>query len=361
MPKTIKFNLIVDGKPIRTLEQLRENFNIDDILQHYESGVLQRWLQVRELNTQLEHLKKITVSDQISIATEICKVFDAELTENELKSAVFHLEFKERHRKELIKFEKLNNKQIEIISEYHTNYETLCEKIDNNPEYYEFLKTALNEIWNKYQLLFEKDFERFFKHYVEKSPLLLHAMMGNRNFRSLKKLDKEKIDIIFNLIPDQDCCGDTITFEKDTNYNWELITKNYVRILKINNKSGHVKIRNKYGTEFEDKKSEGKKICGLSFYSYTSSDSVDYCEIIKKNIPKPYMFFSSETDGYWKDIEAKGKKYLIMKMEQGNFVRNAGKNGEELTAEDVNGKFIVLNGIDYKSNNEKDLLIYLEV
>ena len=30
--KTIKFNLILDDKPIRNIEQLQENFSVEDIL-----------------------------------------------------------------------------------------------------------------------------------------------------------------------------------------------------------------------------------------------------------------------------------------------------------------------------------------
>lgn len=75
----------------------------------------------------------------------------------------------------------------------------------------------------------------------------------------------------------------------------------------------------------------------------------------------PYCTWSGQTDGYWKDIEEKGKKYILLRMESGNFVRNAGKNGEELSSEDVNGKFPIVDGIDYKSNYANDALVYLEV
>ncbi len=44
MAKTIKFNLLLDNKPIRTIEELQENFCIDDVLELYENGILQRCL-----------------------------------------------------------------------------------------------------------------------------------------------------------------------------------------------------------------------------------------------------------------------------------------------------------------------------
>jgi hypothetical protein len=65
-------------------------------------------------------------------------------------------------------------------------------------------------------------------------------------------------------------------------------------------------------------------------------------------------------EDYWKDLEPEGK-WLIIKMERGNFVRNRGKSGEELGVDSVNGKFPILEGIDYKSNSNTDKLIYMEV
>ena len=47
MAKTIKFNLICNDKPIRNIDNLQDNFVIDDIIEYYHNGLLQRWLKVR--------------------------------------------------------------------------------------------------------------------------------------------------------------------------------------------------------------------------------------------------------------------------------------------------------------------------
>lgn len=59
MAKTIKFNLICDNKPIRTIEDLRENFSIEDVLEYYNNGLLQRWLLVRGYDEYLREVKNI--------------------------------------------------------------------------------------------------------------------------------------------------------------------------------------------------------------------------------------------------------------------------------------------------------------
>ena len=37
MAKTIKFNLICDDKPVRTIEDLQNNFSIEDVLEYYSN------------------------------------------------------------------------------------------------------------------------------------------------------------------------------------------------------------------------------------------------------------------------------------------------------------------------------------
>lgn len=51
---------------------------------------------------------------------------------------------------------------------------------------------------------------------------------------------------------------------------------------------------------------------------------------------------------------------MILKMENGNYVRSAGKNGGDLASGHVNEKFVILDGIDYKSNNASHVLLYME-
>ncbi len=72
---------------------------------------------------------------------------------------------------------------------------------------------------------------------------------------------------------------------------------------------------------------------------------------------------SKHTDGYWDEIEPKGKKYMILRMERNDFVRSQGVSGEDskYAYDDVFNKFIILDGIDYKSNDDSHKLLYMEV
>ena len=71
--------------------------------------------------------------------------------------------------------------------------------------------------------------------------------------------------------------------------------------------------------------------------------------------------FGGETDNYWKDLEPGDKKYMILKIDSGDSVRSAGKRDEILEVKDVNGKFPILDGVDYRSKYTYHKVLYIEV
>lgn len=92
----------------------------------------------------------------------------------------------------------------------------------------------------------------------------------------------------------------------------------------------------------------------------------EICRIIQasdlKDILGENLFsFAGITDGYWKDLEPKGKEYMIISMGSGDFVRSSGVSGGDLSNVDVTDKFVIVDGIDYKSNSSTRQLLYMEV
>ena len=73
------------------------------------------------------------------------------------------------------------------------------------------------------------------------------------------------------------------------------------------------------------------------------------------------LTYCGATDGYWKDLKPKGKKYMILRLGDGDFVRSAGVVGGDLRASSVNNQFVIVDGIDYKSNSNVRTLFYMEV
>lgn len=90
------------------------------------------------------------------------------------------------------------------------------------------------------------------------------------------------------------------------------------------------------------------------------------CSMVKKSdfytgLGENLVTFAGITDGYWKDLEPKGKNYMIINMGSGDFVRSAGLSGGDLSSTDIENKFVIVDGIDYKSNSSSRQLLYMEV
>ena len=93
MAKTIKFNLICDQKPIRTIEDLQNNFSIEDVLTYYRNGLLTRWLEVRGYTEELEKVNTIPEMDSLGIIKSLIKIFNITADDNEVKQGIYILEY----------------------------------------------------------------------------------------------------------------------------------------------------------------------------------------------------------------------------------------------------------------------------
>lgn len=282
MTKAIKFNLILDGKPVRNLDELRDNFNIEDILVSYRNGLLNRWLETRGLNEEIAALDKIS-EDDVEAAKALCHIFHGKPTDKQIETAAYPFAFRQKEAERLERYEGLEAKKTEIIRSYHGNYTKLISSIEERSADYPFVKSAVAEIFARYFELYMLDARAFYDRFIKAHPLVILAILANDDMRP------------------------------------------------------HI----------------AKEL---------SAVKQDMAAIVWPNPDLPHIqSFAGETEGYWKDLKPKGTRYLVIQMVNGNLIRNCGINGEELKADDVNGKFPILDGIDYKSNSSVDKLVYMEV
>jgi hypothetical protein len=359
MTKAIKFNLLLDKHPVRDLEDLLANFNLDDLLTAYHSRTLHHWLEVRGLTEELNQLMAINSADELDIASALCELFQENISEADIKTAVYPLKFRKQQQQQQQQLEQLASQQFNknaVIKSYHAGYEQLCEEMLEKADDYPFLKAAVNNLWVDYAQLFSVDFVRFFYDFIDTSPLTLFTMLANDDYRQSEFFDDDYKEIVFSYIPSP---YETITFQKNTNQKFEKVTPLTVVIKKINDSSNHVHINDNNNTQYKGEAGVGKTLIGLKFYSNNDNDFIKYEPLTP--FPAYLQSYAGHTDGYWKDLQPKGKKCLILSMEEGNFIRNIGKNGEELNADTINKEFLILDGIDYKSNNADHALIYMVI
>ncbi len=305
MAKTIKFNLICDNKPIRTIEDLQNNFSIEDVLAYYNNKLLHRWLEVRDYKEELEKVRAIMVDKPIEIIKELIKIFKVTSDDKKIEEGVYILEYLEK-RKELCSiYEKENYKTKNIIKDYEAGYRQLVDGIQQNPHDAAIIKANISEIVSNYAGILELDHRNLFYMLKSKSALAIMCLLMNEHSR-------------------------------------------------------------KYYLPVETKNEDGT----VTYDTESNKDKADMFECICFNIKLPdfktdlgenLVIFAGITDGYWKDLEPKGKNYMIINMGNGDFVRPAGLSGGDLSRTDIKDKFVIVDGIDYKSNSSSRQLLYMEV
>ena len=101
MIKKIKFALLLGNKPCRSLEDIRENFDVEDIIKNFDNGVLLKWLKTYNLNelydkpvlidkgsrNRLDDLLYIFIEDE-NKREEIKSEYESNRTEEDIRKAL---------------------------------------------------------------------------------------------------------------------------------------------------------------------------------------------------------------------------------------------------------------------------------
>jgi hypothetical protein len=110
--KLIKFDLPIDGVKVKTVDELREHFTLE-ILDHFRSGLLVKWLASRKLQDELGAIKVLDDVEDSALLKGLCEVFGIEADEATVAEIT-----------------KESAKSGENINEIAKIYDELAEKID---------------------------------------------------------------------------------------------------------------------------------------------------------------------------------------------------------------------------------------
>ncbi len=232
-----------------------------------------------------------------------------------IEEGVYILEYLEK-RKELCSiYEKENYKTKNIIEDYAAGYRQLVDGILQNPHDAAIIKANISEIVSNYAWILELNHrELFYELYYGREdswegsrPLAIMCLLMNEHSRKYYLPVETKND------------HGTVTYDIDAK-------------------------------DQKDKSAMYQCICSMVKKS-------DFYTGLGENL----VTFAGITDGYWKDLEPKGKNYMIINMGSGDFVRSAGLSGGDLSSTDIENKFVIVDGIDYKSNSSSRQLLYMEV
>lgn len=314
MAKTIKFNLICDGQPVRTIEDLQENFSVEDMLGYFESGLLLRWLKVRDYKDEYKEVSEISTKDDLEIAKKLIKIFNVETDEKEIAKDVYVLQFLKERNQKISKYESNRLEIDEIVKNYTKEYADLVKEIMDNSDDISRIKANITEIVNNYKPVLQLNYRELFWKMADRDYLLVIMCFLMNSVTRKYYLDAGQ--------PENNEENMDTTIKKDKE-----------------------KIYEKICSYFEP---------SANIYKSTKDDIV-------KALGDNVSVFDGKTDEYWKDLEVKGKKYMILGIGTYDKVRAAGDHNGDLSYEDVNNKFPIVDGIDYMSNSITSKLMYMEV
>lgn len=362
MAKTIKFNLILDGQQVRCIEDLQDNFCVEDVMRLYQDGLLQKWLKVRGYDDYLQQVEAIKSKD--SVIVELIKIFKIETKENAIKESLYSLDYRKKRETELKKWEESSSKVEKAIVDYHKGYESLKSKVIENKHDMAFMKATAKEISKYYYRLFKLDYTKFYYDFMGDAPLMIYAILMTPTLR-------------------------------DSFLQNNVVYKNLIKAFKIKSKDEAIKLicpdladkidkvpTGKLEEDFKDKL-EKNDIAGFikdiinivdpAFKSATShlikeapSDHKD-AKINKDEVFDKIMqsiglhIFTGETQSYWKDLQTEDTKVMIISVPDNCHIRGAKDKLEDIPSKDANDKFLILDGLAYKSSDTYNPLVYLEI
>ena len=87
MAKMIKFDLPIDGVKVATLDDLQDHFTTE-IIGHFRSNLLMRWLQSRGLTRELAAVEALATGDDAATLKELCRIFEIKADDDAIAAAV---------------------------------------------------------------------------------------------------------------------------------------------------------------------------------------------------------------------------------------------------------------------------------
>lgn len=306
MAKTIKFNLICDHTPIRTIEDLREHFCIDDLLQYTNNGLLERWLEVRGYMEQLDKIRAIGSTDPLDIAHALIRIFDIPADEEKIRKDTFILTYQEQHAARQRAALEANISTQKTVEEYLLGYAKCVESLRSAPKDEAQIKAILETITSEYPLALAMCHRALFMEFLDASPLIIMCLLMNPQSRKyFIPLEKTASDgsQITDLIPDSD------------KYHMYKALCERIRTPAYQEKLGGA---------------------------------------LKK-------FDGPTRNSNWENLVSPKKKILLLSMEGTAKARPAGDAYTEYTPKETQDKFIIWDGLDYRCSTRQCQLLYMEV
>lgn len=184
MKKAIKFNLVLDEYPVRTLEGLQEHFSIEDMLKYFRNGLLERWLEVRGYEAELEAVRDIDPDDDNKfIIKNFVGIFDIPINYEDVEKAIAILDYLDEANYLNAEYKKNAFAKKQVIDDYHAGYTALIYHMEEHREDMALLKADAIEMEKEYLGLFVLDYKNLYYRLSRTAPRAVFAMITRSAFR----------------------------------------------------------------------------------------------------------------------------------------------------------------------------------
>lgn len=290
MAKTIKFNLILDGHSVRTLEELQEHFSIEDILNYHKNGLLIRWLDTRSYEAQRDAVEKLTGKDDKITIKELIRIFNVGISPDDAEKAISVFGYLEEQKRLEEKYQANAFSTNQIIEDYHAGYDSLIQHIENNKDNIALIKADVIEMERKYFELFKLDQYNLYFRLLEKSPKAIYAMLTRQAFRDYFLGEKVAKNIQKSIEDDLSAPARIIEIlgadlkevKQDTQGNWDPIEPPQIEVMVLNISTGtHVRNADVRTEKFDSSvvNKKYKLLKGLDFQSKGYANDLLYMEV----------------------------------------------------------------------------------
>ena len=182
----------VQTQLIHSIEELQNNFSIDDILENFESKRLHKWLKSCGYNDYLTKIEAIDDEDKASIIKPLMDIFEIDYSEEDLADILDQLKYvpdkKNKDTNESAQ-EYITKSTVDPLSsdssgsvdlDYESKkYDELVNEIINDPENLELIKKNIDLLASKYYAFFSRDALYLFYKLSKHSLLALFAILDN--------------------------------------------------------------------------------------------------------------------------------------------------------------------------------------
>ena len=387
MAKTIKFNLICDGHPVRTLDDLREHFSIEDVLDHHKNGMLARWLEVRRYENELEAVNAIPIEDKVNAAKALVKAFAVEMDNTKVEEIGYLLQYEDQRKKAEKKFSERHDEKMEQLKALLACYQNLKKQMAEHKDNFAALKADVAELHTEYMTAFELDYRSLFYYLKEKAPAAIYMMLAHTPLREryipssvvqdedpykTESVDavhlEDEVDFLFIKTRTSTVNRASFLEAVRSKEDKELLARRLARCHNTIKSQKHMsyetaleEITNFLGKLFPERKSDVRtdtmelynELCSMTTnqnIKHIFEGKYDRFHIIKRN-----------THGNWDDMIDRKEKCMVLWMAEKCEVRPSGCRDICYKASDVKNQFMLLDGVDYRSQLATTELLVLEV